>query len=46
MESGRAISIVSPFRTTDGSASFANRDFGRELRVTYRKVVFSATADV
>jgi hypothetical protein len=24
----------------------ANGDFGRELRMTYRKVVFSATADV
>jgi hypothetical protein len=31
---------------TDGSASFANGDFGRELRVTREKVIFSATADV
>jgi hypothetical protein len=28
---------------TDGRASIANRDFGRELRVNYRKVIFSAT---
>jgi hypothetical protein len=29
---------------TDGSASFANGDFGRKLRVTCAKVIFSATA--
>jgi hypothetical protein len=29
---------------TDGSASSANGDFGRELRVTCGKVIFSATA--
>lgn len=30
----------------DGSASLANGDFGRELRVTLGKVILSATADV
>ena len=42
---------VAPYRLqsalgTDGSASFANGDFGRELRVAHRKAGFSATADV
>jgi hypothetical protein len=31
---------------TDGCASFANGDFGRELSLTYRKVIFSAATYV
>jgi hypothetical protein len=37
-------SELAPSLPPNGRAKFADRDFGRELPITFRKLVFSATA--